>query len=220
MATVASPAPSPVAPAAALAAGLGVILGGLAALIARAFLRDPGRVALIVPLWYYLNRTIRRFAAAIGRPPAAPRPRGASRARASRPPAILPRSRAWLIAALRHEGVGFASQLNHLLAEPANARLIAAAPHAARLLRPVCHLLGISPPALARPGAIRPSAPRPPPRPAPHPEPRPAPPRRDQPRVPLPRHAHDAADPPAYPPPLHLSAPCPHVAWPWFPSRA
>ena len=34
-----------------LSAGLGLVLRGLAALIARAFLRDPRHVAIIVPLW-------------------------------------------------------------------------------------------------------------------------------------------------------------------------
>jgi hypothetical protein len=40
---------------------------------------------------------------------------------------------------------GYASQLNHLLAEPEAAALLAASPQAARILRPLCHLLGIRP---------------------------------------------------------------------------
>ncbi len=39
-----------------------------------------------------------------------------------------------------------ASQLQHLLAEPEMAALIAAAPQMGRILRPLCRMLGVRPP--------------------------------------------------------------------------
>ena len=59
-----TPAPNP-APVQALAPDLarrvGLIVAGLAALVAHRFLREPRLASLIVPLWTRLTRTARRF---------------------------------------------------------------------------------------------------------------------------------------------------------------
>jgi hypothetical protein len=51
---------------------LGVILLGLAALVARRFLRDPFRARLILPLWTRLTRAAQRLDRAFGRLAARP----------------------------------------------------------------------------------------------------------------------------------------------------
>jgi hypothetical protein len=87
------PAPIPPTAFAAapdLACRLGVILAALAALVARAFLRNPARVALIVPLWRTITRIARNFTSlAAGRLPRPSRPRrpGRSGPHAARYPA-------------------------------------------------------------------------------------------------------------------------------------
>jgi hypothetical protein len=143
-----------------LSRGLAGILRALAALIARAFLRDPRHVGLILPLHGYITRTLRRFDRLLARLAAGEqrtRPPGPASAASAAPrtSCMLPRRRGWLVATLRHEAAGYASQLDHLLSEPAHARLIAATPQAARLLRPLCHLLGIAP------DCLRPTSPAP-----------------------------------------------------------
>lgn len=127
------------------------------AVAARAATHRLARPVLVL-LWSWLRRTARRFgrlAARVqaGRPsrprrPAAPRP---PRPRAPRTPR-LPRGFAWVIRLVPYAAAGSASQLQHLLAEPDMAALIAAAPTAGRLLRPLCRMLGVRlPPALILP---------------------------------------------------------------------
>lgn len=194
------PLPEPASSAPVVAVRLGIILRALAGLVARAFLRDPRHVALIIPLHGYITRTIRRFEAALARtapyPPRPPRPRTARQSitRIS----VLPRRRGWLVETLRHEAAGYGSQLAYLLNEPETARLLAAAPHAARVLRPICHLLGIRPAALQPPTAA----------PSHAPAPRPA---RARPRPQRPE--------PYTLPAIRTGPPCPHITWwPWFPA--
>ena len=94
------------------------------------------------------------------------------------PPLPLPRSRGWLgqrVPATR----SYASQLHHLLAEPEMAALLAASPGLRRMLRPLCHMLGIKPPNEPAPAptsapAVAPTPPEaagPPPPEPPAPEP-------------------------------------------------
>jgi hypothetical protein len=152
---------------------LGIILAGLAALIARRFLASPRLAVLIIPLWTRLNRAARRFARlmaclAAGRLPPlrAPHPGGPRGAR------VLPGGRLWLVRALGSEAAAYVSQLENLLAEPAAAGLLAEIPAARRIVLPLGRLLGLGAPAPARrPRAPRPARPRPPPIPptSPHP---------------------------------------------------
>ncbi len=133
---------------------LGVILAGLAALIARRFLRDPFRAPLIVPLWTRLTRAARRLNRAFARLAAgrAPRPRRPHSSRPRRAPA-LPTRRGWLVAALGSEAASYATQIESLLAEPAAADALARSATARRTLAPIRRMLGLAVP--------RPRQPRP-----------------------------------------------------------
>ena len=121
---------------------LEMIVSAVAALIARRFLRDPRYMAMIVPLWGWLNRTVRRFGRV--RVDAAPSVVRVKRARAVAGARVrLPAGKAWLIKALGWEAVGFGSQLRTLLAEPEMAALLAALPRAQRVMRPLGRMLGV-----------------------------------------------------------------------------
>ena len=157
------------------AARLGVILAGLAALIARRFLRDPFHAALIVPLWTHITHAARRLDRAFARLAAglSPRPRSA-KPRASGPHhrPVLPTRPAWLIRALGSEAAAYASQLKFLLAEPEAAGALANSLAARRTLAPIRRMLGLVPPRPRRPRVrVRPLPP-----PAPVAAPRPTPP--------------------------------------------
>ena len=149
------------ATAPALSAGVATILRNLIALMARLFLRDPRHVGLTLKLHRRLTRAIQALDGVMARLAAgtlrAARSRP-GRPSSGRPPLALPRGRGWLAQALGHDGRGMASQLHHLLARPEAAALLAATPQARRLLRPICHMLGIAPVALQLP---RPTSPPP-----------------------------------------------------------
>ncbi len=155
---------------------------------------------LIVLIWSRLRRIAARFALLAGRirdgrlaaPAARRRHRAAPRPPAPRP--RLPRGVAWLVR-LVPEAAASGAQLQHLLADPEMAALIAAAaPQMRRILGPLCRMLKIRPP----PGPLTPS-----PRPRAPAPPRPAssglaPPAGAPPTgPPAPRYL-----PPAWPPPL------------------
>jgi hypothetical protein len=141
---------------------LGAILAGLAALIARRFLRDPFRAALILPLWTHLSRAARRLNCAFARLAAGlpPRPRAAKPHLSGphRRPA-LPTRRGWLAAALGPEAAAYACQIESLLAEPAVADALARSLAARRTLAPIRRMLGLAAPRPRRPRArARPQA--------------------------------------------------------------
>ena len=148
---------------------------------------------LILLLWPRLNRLAIRFtalAARVAAGTAAPRRSTSLRAAGARPRkpyARLPRGFAWVVRMVPGTAA-YGSQLQHLLADPEMAALLAAAPQAGRLLRPLCRMLGVRPPpALVPP--TRPTRPRKPPssRPAavrPSPAAPPAGPKRAAPRPP------------------------------------
>ena len=142
------------------------ILADLIALIARGFLRTPMRVTSVIPLCNYIGRTTRRLARLMARLPAPTPPRAPRPGRSGGPaPIRLPTTKGWLIADLKYEAANFASQLNHLLNRPESVALLAHFPQAGRILRPICRMLGLDHPALAR--APRKPSPRQPPSPAP-----------------------------------------------------
>ena len=139
--------------AVAFAARFTVIVAGLVALIARAFLRQPSLAPLIIPLCGRLTRTARRLTVIMAGIAAGqfPSPRfrpGRAGGRTAR--VVIPKTQAWLIRTLHHEAAGFASQLSHLLAAPGVSELLDAAPAARRLLRPICRMLDTPLPGLAR----------------------------------------------------------------------
>lgn len=174
-----------------LAARVGAILMGLAALIARAFLKHPTRSPLILPLWNRLKRASIRFEralarAAANRPPRKPRPGRPS----GSPPTRFPNTCGWLLRDLRHEGAFYRSSLERLLNEPGVADLVARAPGAARILRPIARMLFLDHPALARPKPPAARATPAPPPPSPSPEPAPEQPVFVLPDPPCPRLRH------------------------------
>ena len=147
-----SPHTSPHAPvlkvlAPEMARRVGMILDNLKALIAARFLRIPFLLPLLMPLWKRLNRIQRRLQRAmelhgVVRKARARQPtRMRDTAIAPLPQLQLPRRFGWLIAALGWEAAGYGSHLEHLLAQPDVAAMLAACPGARRVLRPVAHML-------------------------------------------------------------------------------
>jgi hypothetical protein len=144
--------------------------------------RDHAVAPLVTLLWTRLARLTARFDTLVARltagHPAAParqRTRPTSTASARKAPAAglrLPRSHTWLIRLLPGEAASYGCQLQALLADPQMAALLAAAPEAGRILRPLCRLLAITPEGpLALPSAAGKPAPKPRPvKPAPPPE--------------------------------------------------
>ncbi len=147
--------PSP-APAERLA---GIILDLCAAVAARGGGRDRLAGPLVVLIWTRLRRIAAQVAALAGRIAAgrhrhypARRPPRRPAAPRRRTPPVLPHGFAWLLPLVPFEAAGRASQLRHLLAEPDMAALLDATPQMRRLLRPLCHMLGVRlppPPAAA-----------------------------------------------------------------------
>ncbi len=122
-----------------------VILAGLAGLVARRFVRMPHLMGFTLLLWGRLNRAVRRFARGMTRPAKARAARkAASRQRVAPSDAVrLPSGRGWLVRELGYEAAGYASQLQHLVAEPEMQALLGQMPGLGRMLRPMCRMLGV-----------------------------------------------------------------------------
>jgi hypothetical protein len=198
-----------------LARRVGLTLGGLCAVVAARLYRLPLLAALTVPVWTRISRARHRLERLLaqlaeGRLPrtrhAAPRrapseeptaPVPPPEARAPRPRlAPLPRRRSWLVVAVGYEAAGYASQLRHLLADPAMVEVLATVPAACRIVRPLLRMLGLPDDLVPRPPAPPGAAAKPArKRPRRHPRHRPAP-------------AARAAAPPA-PEPVSTEL------WPW-----
>ena len=139
------------------------------------------RGALTVLAWTRLRRLCARLEALATRPQVPARRRSGR----SGPPHRLPRGRGWLRSSFPATA-SLAPQLRALLDAPDMRAFIAATPAAGRILRPLCHTIGIAPPpALALPPKPRPpraaqvaATPDPAPGPAPGPTPHPPPPER------------------------------------------
>jgi len=96
----------------------------------------------------------------------------------------LPRAHLWVIAHVGWQAACHGSQFQHLLDDPEIPEFLAAAPQAGRILRPLCHMLGVPQPAWLKlparprrprvlvPLALKPSVPNA----APTPDDRPLPP--------------------------------------------
>ena len=133
------------------------ILAWLNRALAAAAAKNRLMAPLILLLWPRLNRLAARFAslaARVAAGTAAPRrrtsPRPAS-ARPRKPYARLPRRFGWLLRLEREAAAAAGSQLQHLLTDPEMADILAAAPQAGRLLRPLCRMLGVRPPVVLAP---------------------------------------------------------------------
>jgi hypothetical protein len=136
-----------------------VILDGLCRAVAERAVVERGFAPVAILLWGWLRRVSARFSALAARAAAGPvrlrplRPRLHRDLRAS-PPHVrprLPRGFGWLGRAVPRAWP-FGGQLAAFLAEPEVVALLAAAPQAARHLRPLCRMLGVRPhPALPPP---------------------------------------------------------------------
>ncbi|MCC6718081.1 MAG: hypothetical protein IT555_09360 [Acetobacteraceae bacterium] len=137
------------------------ILADLRAAIGTHLGRDRTYEAWLALAWQRIGRMSQRFQRLYHRWQAGtlpkPRPSRAGQSRPERPkPPYFPRHHAWLAAKTDHNVRSLASQLTHLLARPDLDDFLKAAPQAGRILRPLCHMLGIEPPA----PAILPAKPR------------------------------------------------------------
>ena len=204
--------PLPTTPAERFAWILGALrraAAGRPALARPAHLAHHVALVLTAPLfrvlWARLGRIAARFARLAARiPPGAP-PRASitrpsttpPRATRALPPAPslawlhLPRRPGWLSRVVPPPLCPAASQLRHLLADPAMAALLAASPGLRRTIRPLCRMLALPPP---------PEPPRPePPRPEPAAEP-PTPPATAAPARPARKSPEPAFSAPPHPP--------------------
>jgi hypothetical protein len=157
---------TPVCPS--VAEPFATIVDGLCRAVAARAVEDRAFAPVALLLWGWLRRVARRFAALAGRaaagtlrPPAANRrcpDWAAAKPRLNLLRLNLPRGFGWLGQAVPYARP-FGGQLTAFLATPEAAALLAAAPQAARLLRPLCRMLGARPiPALPPPRHSTPRA--------------------------------------------------------------
>lgn len=178
------PAETPAHRAAALAARIDAILAGLL-LVIGAHQHLLGRFALSV--WTRISRMRRRFARLLARPLAESRPDSVRAPDATRhhgaPTPYIPRRQAWLVHIIGYQAAAYMSHLEHLFRDPDTQAILAAASQnwtraVGRPLRPLCRLLGVTPPPVFQPpNAPAPKLPRavkPPPPPRATPPPRPS----------------------------------------------
>ena len=146
-----------------------LILAGLRHIVAASIFRHPTKAALIVLAHTRLSRMVDRLASLVARlqagrlRPQAP-PHRISRSTAPRTGTSprLPRGFGWLLGLGSWPAAASRSQVQHLLADPEMQLLLRAAPQAGRILRPLCHALGIRPlpePLRIQPRAAAPSGP-------------------------------------------------------------
>jgi len=135
------------------------IIARLIAFLATYLTRLPHRRLIASALHNRLNRISRRFArlmalTAAGKTPRTPTPR-APRAHKPRDPHLprlsdvyIPRTHGWLLRDLTHHGGMITQLLEALLNEAETIALLNANPAAAKLLRPLCHILAVAAPAV------------------------------------------------------------------------
>ena len=156
-----------------LATQFTVIMAGLRAAVANHTDRRRVCAALYIALWNRVGRIATRVETLFARWQAGtlpqlrpPRPSRAGTPATPSPEPYIPRGRAWLVAVVGYHAAGHASQIQNLLSQPEFTEFLIAVPRAGRILRPLCHTLGIPAatfPALALPARPpRPRKPRPP----------------------------------------------------------
>ncbi|MBV8092335.1 MAG: hypothetical protein JO110_03695 [Acetobacteraceae bacterium] len=131
---------------------MALIIAGLRGLLAAHMAKDRSAVEVLFLAWARLGRLASRFeklveAVRAGRLPPAPAPRGEGAGLElprleGLPPPRLPGCFGWLIRLVPGSAV-YGSQLQYLLADPEMAALLASAPQAGRILRPLCRMLAI-----------------------------------------------------------------------------
>ena len=152
------------------------ILSGMRAALAPHVNHHTPRTPIFLTAWTRIGRAATRLTTLFTRwkNNTLPAPRAPSAPRKTPAPKkpYFPAGQAWLAKRTDHHVRGHASQLQHLLARPDMAEFLTAVPQAGRILRPLCHMLGIEPPAQIRPPPrsirMRPKRIRPTPNPVPH----------------------------------------------------
>lgn len=132
-----------------LARRFAMIMAGLGALVARRFVAMPHLTGFTLLLWGRLNRSVQRFYRAL----TIPAKLHAPRARVERTRQVrlrLPSGRGWIMRELGWEAAAYLLQLEALLADMATQAALAQAPRAARIMRPICRMLGVSAPLLPK----------------------------------------------------------------------
>ena len=127
----------------AFARRFAMIMAGLGALVARRFVAKPHLSGFTLLLWGRLNRSVRRLYRALTIPAKLRAPR-ARVERARQVQLRLPAGRGWIMRELGWEAAAYLLQLEALLAEMATQAALARAPRAARIIRPICRMLGVS----------------------------------------------------------------------------
>ena len=151
---------------------LAITIAGLYAIVAPTMIFEPARVAFWVLVLNRLNRMVGRLDRLVAhfragtlptkRPSRARHPRPQPTSRRDQPPLRLPRGHAWLVRLIQRTAQ-FGGPIEALINSPEGAALLAAAPQAGRIFRPLCRMLGIDPPTSIRlPPRPRPKRPRPP----------------------------------------------------------
>ena len=145
---------------------------GVLEAIGRAFNVNPRPVVPGMVIFLYVQRTRSRLFRLLANIRAGILPRwrapGAKRERGERkaPRIRLPGRKYWLSTEIGWFGRGFSGNIQIILNQPENAAIIAASPQAQRLLRPLCHMLGLEIPAIsALPKRPRKPRPKPPAKP-------------------------------------------------------
>ena len=148
-----------------LAAHFTYVITSLRAVIAAVAAKNHARNPLLMALWSRVGRMSQRFERLYARWQAGtlpnPRPSRAGQPRAGKPreKSPFPTKRAWLLATTRETAAAH-GQLAHFLTQPGLADFLAAVPQAARILRPLCQMLGNACPMLGTRDANEPRPPR------------------------------------------------------------
>ena len=147
-----------------LAAHFTYVITSLRAVIAAVASKNHARIPLLMALWSRVGRMSQRFERLYLRwqTGTLPKPRAsrAGRPRSEKPreKSPFPSRRAWLLTSTRETAAAH-GQLEYFLTQPGLADFLAAVPQAARILRPLCQMLGNACPML---GTLDANEPRPP----------------------------------------------------------
>src|SRR5271170_1118584 len=128
------------------------LIGGLQHVVAAYIAKDRTAGPLIRLLWGRLSRIQQRFARLVERAKAGPLPLPPPRQRTMSPDEVrqprkpgLPQKFGWVGQLMGYEARASSGWLEKQLADPEMQAFIPAAPQAGRILRPLCHMLGIKP---------------------------------------------------------------------------
>jgi hypothetical protein len=122
------------------------VMADMRAMVAHHFRRHPHLIPIVALFWNRLGRVTRRFERlmallAAGHLPQ-PRPQP-GRTAPTRPKPPIPTAKGWLVRIMLHDGGACGSRIQHLMSQPGFSELLAICPAVGRVLRPLCHMLGL-----------------------------------------------------------------------------